>query len=238
MKNLLLATLTTCVALTLNADPKADLQAAAKKLADAPNYSWVAKTEIEGGQFTPAPVNGKAEKGGFAVLTTEREGNVTTAVQKDTKGVLKTDEGWKTADELSQGGGGGGGGRGMRGLGLLRGRRPDAELASLPDKVKELKAVDGAISGDLTEEGVKELMTFGRGRGAQAPAPKNAKGSVKVWLKDGAVAKIEVKSSATMNFQGEDRDFASTRTIEIKDIGTTKVEVPEEARKKLAADAK
>lgn len=72
------------------ADAKDDVKAAAKKLADAANYSWTATTEIEGGQFTPAPINGKAEKGGYAVVTTERDGNTTTAVMKGDKGVVKT----------------------------------------------------------------------------------------------------------------------------------------------------
>jgi hypothetical protein len=227
MKTLLVSALTLCAIASLRADPKSDLQAAAKKLADAPSYSWVAKTEIEGGQYTPAPVLGKAEKGGYAVLTTEREGTVTTAVHHGTAAVVKTDDGWKTSEELQ---GGGGGGRGMRGGNLLRAKRPDAELASLAEKVKELRASDGAISGDLTEAGAKELMTFGRGG---QNGPKNAKGSIKVWLKEGAVAKMEVKTSGTMSRNGEDRDFASTRTVEIKDVGTTKLEVPEDAKKKL-----
>jgi hypothetical protein len=230
MKSLLLTAAVLSAALSLRADPKSDLQAAAKKLSEAPNYTWTSKTEIQGGQFTPPTITGKAEKGGFAVLTSEREGNVTTAVQHGTAGTVKTDDGWKTADELSQAAGGGGGGRGMRGGNLLRTRRPDAELATLADKVKELKAVDGSIGGDLTEESVKEWMTFGRGG---QNAPKNAKGSVKVWLKEGSVAKVEVKTSGTINRNGEDVDMASTRTVEIKEVGTTKVEVPDDAKKKL-----
>lgn len=226
MKIFLVSALTLCAIASLQADPKSDLQAAAKKLADAPNYSWVAKTEIEGGQFTPAPVLGKAEKGGFAVLTTEREGTVTTAVHHGTAAVVKTDDGWKTSEELQ----GGGGGRGMRGGNLLRAKRPDAELAGLADKVKELKSTDGAITGDLTEDGAKDLMTFGRGG---QNSPKNAKGSIKVWLKEGAMAKMEVKTSGTISRNGEDRDFASTRIVEIKDVGTTKLEVPDDAKKKL-----
>jgi hypothetical protein len=228
MKKLFLSAAILSAALSLQADPKSDLQAAAKKLADAPNYSWVSKTEIEGGQFTPPAVQGKAEKGGFAVLTSEREGNVTTAVHHGTTAIVKTDDGWKTSDELSQGGGGGG--RGMRGGGLLRARRPDAEITALPEKVKELKAIDGAIGGDLTEEAVKEWMTFGRGG---QNGPKNAKGSIKIWMKDGAVSKMEVKTSGTLSRNGEDFQMASTRTVEIKDVGTTKVEVPEDAKKKL-----
>lgn len=226
MKRFSLCTALLSTSLLLQADPKSDLQAGAKKLSDAPNYSWVSKTEIEGGQFTPAPVHGKAEKGGFAVLTTERDGNVTTAVHHGANAVVKTDDGWKSSEELGQGGG-----RGMRGRGLLRAKRPDAELTGLAEKLKEVKAVDGAIGGDLTEDAAKEWMTFGGG--GQGGGPKNAKGSVKVWLKDGGVQKVEVKTSGTVSRNGEDRDIVATRTVDISEVGTTKLDVPEEAKKKL-----
>lgn len=238
MKRILTATFLSSFALTLClADAKEDVKAAAKKLSDAPNYSWTAVTEIEGGQSTPAPINGKAEKGGFAVLTQERDGNTTTAVLKGDKGVLKTEDGWQTAEELraAASGGGGGGGR-MRGQ-LLRSRIPGDEAGKLADKVKELKASDGVVSGDLTEEGAKELAAFGRGGrpGGQAPEPKNAKASVKYWLKEGQISKVQVKISSTVNIQGEDRNMTRTTTYELKAVGTTKVEVPEEAKKKIGA---
>ena len=212
MKRILTATFLSTFALTLClADAKEDVKAAAKKLSEAPNYSWTAVTEIEGGQFTPAPISGKAEKGGFAVLTQERDGNTTTAVLKGDKGVLKTDDGWQTAEELRAAptGGGGGGGR-MRGQ-LLRSRIPGDEAGKLADKVKELKAADGVISGDLTEEGAKDLAAFGRGGrpGGQAPEPKNAKGSVKFWLKDGQLSKMRLTVSSTMNFQGRSEEHTS-----------------------------
>lgn len=223
------------------AAPKDDVKAAAQKLADAPSYTWVSTSEIDGGNWTPPTVTGKALKGGFALIASEREGNVTTAVLKGEKGVLKTDEGWKTAEDLrAAGGGGGGGGRGLRGAMLLRTRLPADDVLRMVDKTKELKEADGAISGDLTEEGAKELATLGRGRGGgggggQAPEAKNAKGSVKFWVKDGQLSKVQVKVSGTMSFNGEDRDIGRTTTYEIKDVGTTKVEVPEEAKKALGS---
>jgi hypothetical protein len=235
MKRLLSSLLLSSCALHLClADAKEDVKAAAKKVADAPGYTWVSTTEIEGGNNTPAPITGKLLKGGAAVLTTERDGNVTTAVLKGEKGVVKTDDGWKTAEELRNAGGGGGGGRGgMRGAQLLRTRIPADEAGRIADKAKELKAADGVISGDLTEEGAKELLSFGRRPGGQAPEPKNAKASVKYWVKEGSLAKMQLKVSGTMTFNGEDRDIARTTTIELKDVGTTKVEVPEDAKKAL-----
>ncbi|MEI6340394.1 MAG: hypothetical protein WCR07_00425 [Verrucomicrobiota bacterium] len=237
MKRFLLVPLVVAsLAVPALADAKDDVKAAAKKVGDAPAYTWTTTTEIEGSQWTPATITGKALKGGPSVITSEREGQVTTAVVQGEKGAVKTDEGWKTAEELrnAAGGGGGGGGRGGRGAMLLRTRPPADEAARIADKTKELKASDGVVSGDLTEEGAKELATLGRGRpGGQAPEARNAKGSVKYWIKDGQLSKMQLKVSATLSVNGEDRDMARTTTYEIKDVGATTVTVPDEAKKAL-----
>ena len=117
---------------------------------------------------------------------------------------------------------------------LLRSRPPAEEAARIADKAKELQSNEGVVSGDLTEEGAKELATLGRGRaGGQAPEARNAKGSIKYWVKDGQLAKMQLKVSATLTVNGEDRDMARTTTYEIKDVGSTSVTVPEDARKAL-----
>lgn len=217
------------------ADAKDDVKAAAKSLSDAANYTWVANTEIEGAQFTPPTITGKAEKGGFVVVESERDGTTTTAVLKGEKGVLKTDAGWQTAEEVraaAQNAGGGGGARGGRGGMLLRTKLPADDLVKLADKTKELKEANGVIAGDLTDEGAKEAAARG-GRGGQAPEPKNAKGSLKVWLKEGKLAKVQVKVSATVSMQGEERDVTRTTTYEFKNVGSTTVTVSDDAKKKL-----
>lgn len=237
MKTIITTTLVSLSFITAGwAAPKDDVKAAAAKLAAAPCYSWTATTEIPGGNFTPAPVTGKCEKDGFAVLTQTREGNTTMAVLKGDKGVVKTDDGWKTAEELqaAAAGGGGGGGGFMRGA-LLRSRPPADAAGKLADKAKDLSVVDGAVCGDLTEEGAKEQLAFGRRPGGQGPDVKNAKGSVKYWMKDGQLTKMEVKVSGTFSRNGEDRDMTRTTTYEIKDVGATKVEVPGEAKSKLGS---
>jgi hypothetical protein len=113
-------------------------------------------------------------------------------------------------------------------------KAPAAEAAELPGKTKELTKDGDAYSGDLTEAGAKDLLSFGGRRRENAPEPKNAKGSVKFWVKDGQLSKFEVKVQGSVNFNGEDRDVERTTTTEIKDIGTTKVAVPEAAQKKLS----
>ncbi|MBC8002999.1 MAG: hypothetical protein H7X97_10475 [Opitutaceae bacterium] len=73
----------------------------------------------------------------------------------------------------------------------------------------------------------------GAGGGEAPPPPENAKGSVKFWVKDGSLAKYEYNVQGTMSFGGNSIEINRTTTVEIKDVGTTKVEVPEEAKKKL-----
>ena len=88
-----------------------------------------------------------------------------------------------------------------------------------------------AYASDLTDEGAKNLMRFRRG--GDGPTVSNAKGSVKIWVKDGALAKYEFNVKGSINFNGNDIDVDRATTVEIKDAGTTKVSVPDEAKKKL-----
>ena len=113
-------------------------------------------------------------------------------------------------------------------------KAPAAQAEDLAGKAKELKSSEGAYSGDLTEEGAKSLLTLGRGRGGNAPEISGAKGSVKFWIKDGVLSKIQFNVQGKVSFNGNDRDVDRTTTIEIKDVGTTTVTVPEDAKKALS----
>lgn len=164
------------------AAPKDDVSAAAKKLADAPNYSWKATTEMAGG---------------------------------------------------------GGQGRGrMMGRMIRNFKAPAQEAANLASKSKEITKSGDAYQADLTEDGVKEMLSLGRRPGADAgnapPAPTNTRGTVKFWMKDGALAKYEYNVKGTMSFQGQEREIDRTTTVEIKDVGSTKVEVPADAKGKVS----
>ena len=66
------------------------------------------------------------------------------------------------------------------------------------------------------------------------PTIKDGKGSAKFWVKDGVLSKYEYKVTGSMNFNGNDIDVDRTTTVEIKEVGTTKIEVPEGAKKKLS----
>ena len=229
------------------AAPKDYVTAAAKKLSDAKGYAWHAETEFAGGQGNRigGPTEGKTEKDGFTVLQVTRGDNTTEAVLKGDKGAIKTDEGWQTFEELRQAaqgaqqaaaGQGRGFGRGFAARQIQNTRAPAAEAQDLASKAKDLKKDGDVITGELTEEGAKDLMTLRRGGGGNfnPPAPTNTSGSVKFWLKDGALVKYEYNVKGTMSFNNNDFEIDRTTKVEVKDVDNTKVQVPEEAKKKLS----
>jgi hypothetical protein len=151
---------------------------------------------------------------------------------------------WMTQEEMQAAraaNGGGGGGQGRRGRGGPGGamRLPAETVTDLISKASDLAASDGVISGNLSQDAIKALLTQGgRGRrggnaGGNGPEISNAKGTVKVWTKEGAVSKFEYHVTGTVSFNGNDRDVDRTTTVEISDVGSTKIEVPEAAAKKL-----
>ncbi len=237
--------------LAAESDSKDTVSKAAKSLADQSNYSWKTTVEAAGGGgggggggrggFRPGPTEGKTEKGGYTVLNMTRGENTVQAVLKGEKGAIKTSDGWQSLSEAAeaQGGGGGGGRGGGRFMArmLQNYKTPAAEAQDLVSKVKDLKESDGVYSGDLTSEGARSLLRFGGGRGGGGGGPEisGAKGSVKFWVKDGTLTKYQTKVQGTVSFNGNDRDIDRTTTVEIKDVGASKVEVPSEASKKITS---
>lgn len=213
--------------------PKDDITSAAKKLGEKANYSW--KTTIvvpEDSPFKPGPTEGKIEKDGFTHITMQFGDNTTQAVMKGDKGAGTNPEGaWQSLAELDNSEGP------ARFLAwMIRNfKSPAAQAGELASDAKELKKDGDVYSGDLTEDGAKLLLSFRRrGSSGDGPAVSNPKGSVKFWLKDGALSKFEFKVRGKVTFNNNDMDVDRTTTVEIKEVGTTKLNVPEEAKKKLS----
>ena len=212
--------------------PKDEVAAAAKKLGEAASYSWKATTVVPGGsRFRPGPTEGKTEKDGFTHLTVSMGDNTTMAVMKGDKAVVSNPEGgWQSLAELDSAEGP----ARFRAMTVRAFKAPVTQVAELAAGARELAKDGDAWAGELTEDAAKTLLTFGRrAGGGDAPSVSNAKCAVKIWLKDGALSKYETKVSGKVTFNGNERDVDRTTTVEIKDVGTTKVEVPEEAKKKL-----
>ena len=231
MKTTLFCSAFSLVAVSLIAADSADeVKSAAKKLAGKDNYSWTTIIKIpegSGGNFRPGPADGKIEKDGYAIITTTRGDNTIVAVLKGGNGAAKYEGEWKTLDEWAE--------QGQGAQFIVRRlksfKAPAVEAQEISGQVKELKKEGEVYSGELTDEGAKQLLSF---RGGQASSAKDAKGTAKFWVKDGELSKYEYHVQGTVNFNGEDRDIDRTTTTEIKEVGTTKVEVPDGAKKKLS----
>jgi len=239
-------------AMVASAAPKDDVQDAAKKLADAKSYSWKQNSENlaqpggAGGRggFGAGPQEGQTEKDGLTHLTMTFGENRTEFLVKGDKGAVKTPDGWKTFAEAAEGGNDGQPNP-MRFIARMAQnfKGPATQVEDLVKGVKELKKDEGAYTGELTEEGAKQLMSFGRGRrpGAaadanqpQGPQVSNAKGTARFWVENGVLTKYEYTVQGTMSFNGTDIDINRKTTVEIKDVGSTKVEVPDDAKAKLS----
>jgi hypothetical protein len=213
-----------------DSSPKDDVVSAAKKLGTQTNYTWKTTVVVpEDAQFKPGPTDGKTEKDGFTHVKMTFFDNPVQIVVKGTNGVFTDQDGaWQSAASAE---GAEGSGRFMA-MFVRNLQTPAAEAAELAGFAKELKKDGDVYSGELTDDGAKAKLTFRRG-GAGATVT-NPKGSVKFWIKDGALTKYEFKVKGTVNWNGNDYDNDRTTTIEIKDVGTTKLEVPEDAKKKLS----
>lgn len=211
--------------------PAADVTAAAKKLADQ-SYSWTATVTVpESARWKPGPTEGKAEKGGVTHVTMSFGENKTEIALKGDKAAVKGQDGnWQSTAELENAEG-----PGRFGAMFARNFKAPAEQAvEMAGYLKDAKKEGEAISAALTEEGAKTMLRW-RGRGGnQAPEITGASGTAKFWIKDGVLSKFQYDLKGKMKMNDNDVDMDRSTVVEIKDIGKTKVTVPEEASKKLS----
>jgi hypothetical protein len=207
------------------------------RLKSASNFSWTATLKLGDGQFDIGPLKGQSEKGGYAKMSQEFNGNATEVVMKNEKFAYKAEDGWQVF------GGGGGDMGSLFAANLARNGNAAQEAEFALKDVRELKALEaGAMGGDFTSDGATDMMSFGPRRtaggdnsGFGPPPPKNAQGTVKFWLKDSALVKYETHLHGTFTFGDNEREMDITRTVEITDVGTTKMDIPADAKKKLEA---
>ena len=225
--------------LAADVSPKDNIKNAAAALGNQTNYSWRTTVEVgNNSRFRPGPTEGRTQKGGYTALLMSFGDNTNEAVLKGTNGAIKTpDNGWQSLAEAAKDDGGGGFNPSLFLARMMQNfKAPAIQAADLADAAKDLKKDTNGISGDLTEDGAKALLTFrprGGGGGGEGPTVSNAKGSAKFWLTDGKLVKYQFRVQGTVSFGGNDRDVDRTTTVEIRDVNSTKIEVPDEAKKKM-----
>jgi hypothetical protein len=210
------------------ADPKDEIKAAARKLADKQNYSWTATPKSEGDGIAAGAgvIEGQTEKGGFTYVTMTVGNNDIEMAFKGDKAAIKREDEWQATDELE-------GNNAWIADRLKAFKAPAAEAAEFVGKIEELKNADGVYSGDLSESQVKEIMA--RGRGRRGAEPEGAKGWAKFWIKDGLLSKYQYNVQGKLTVGQDKREVSVNRTttVEVKEIGSTTLKVPSGAKKKL-----
>jgi hypothetical protein len=211
-----------------HADPKSEVADAIKKLAEQSGYSWTSTPKTEGSESArrQGPIEGKTEKSGFASFKGSLGETSYEVASKGEKMIVNYEGNWLSTAELGENN------RAVQRLKALK--KPVEEAESLVGKAVEMKKEsDGLYSGNLAADAAKEMFSLLGRRAAEAP---DAKGSLKFWVKDGRLAKYEFNVAGKITV-GEDKrqvDISRTTTVEIKDVGSAKVSLPEDARKKLS----
>lgn len=238
--------------LSVQAEPKEDVLGAIKKLSEKGNYTWTSTTKRPetGGddgnrnnRFRGGPMTGKLADG-FVHVTTSFGERTFESIRKGDRAAVKREEGWSVLEPRQEGGNDedqdGRRGRGRTGFSRMS-PDPADRATELLESLGELKKDGDLYAGDLTEEGAQSLVSPWRGRrggdqDAERPQPEGVKGSAKFWVKDGMLIKYEYSMSGSITYNDTKRDLSRTTTVEIKDVGATKIDVPEPIKKELAAD--
>ena len=201
------------------------------------NYSWT--TTVEGGRGR-GPSDGKTDKNGYTSFTISFQDGVYEVILQGEKAAIKMDNRWMSQAEVQKAADDAGG-FSPELIVIFRisaFKTPATQAKEVAETFTNLKHSNDTYSADLAEATAKDLLLFRRPAGAgQDNVPqmtvKDAKGTLKIWVQSGAMTKMQVHLTGTRTFNDQDQPVDQTSTTEIKEVGTTKITVPDEAKKKL-----
>ncbi|MGH7941272.1 MAG: hypothetical protein ACREE6_06410 [Limisphaerales bacterium] len=212
------------------AGPKDDVTSAAQKLQSGGNYSWQITVVVPAkARFKPGPIKGKIQGNLTDEKMSARDNTIEFIMNGTNVAITDPDDGsWEKLSDVD-----------TSGFGRFLVERvrnfqaPPAQAEDLVADVQSLQQNGNSYSGTLTEDGAKKLLTFGRGRRGGGPSVSNPSGTVTFSLEDGQLTKFEYHVKGTMTFRGNDFPVDNDTTVAISDVGTTKINVPEDAKKLL-----
>lgn len=230
MKNKILFSFTTLLigALAAYAAPSDDVTSAAQKLAGEPSYSWHATVVVPpDARFKPGPTDGKMETGKLIYVKMSTRGGSREIYIQGTNAVLTDpDGGWETLADAANNDEGPG--RMIAGMVKNFKAPADQALAVLPD-CQDLEETNGVYSSDLTPGGAKKMLSR---RGGNSEV-SDASGSVMFWVSNGELTKVEMKLKGTVTFNDNPMTIDRDTTVEITDVGSTTIQVPDDVKKLL-----
>jgi hypothetical protein len=207
-----------------------ELAEAAKKTAALENYSFKEESKASKGKHQPGPVDGRYQKDQPTALKSgSAEG-----FRKGGAIVYKDGEEWKRVEKPTKG--------------EKKNQPAAADFAQVKLPHEELEGFEKSFekvekaaekdkectvwSGTLTPTAARALVSTG----GKADAKNNATyaGTAKVWVNaDGFIVRYEVVSHMKGETKKGPVEVTITKTVDLSERGTTKVEVPEGASKLL-----
>lgn len=216
--------------LAVDSSTENELRAAVKRLGD--NYSWhvALKDPASHAEVDPAPMDGMLADGIISICMQRKEGKTEILLMGAKGAVKRRGKPWESFSALERG-------DDFGGMFIARlwmsYKAPAAQAAELAGKTKDLACRGDLYSGDLTEEGARSLLWFRGPRDGEDPIIRDAKGSAKFWLKNGQLWKCEYKVQGAITFGGKESNSSPTITVEIKNVGSTRIDIPEDAKSSL-----
>jgi hypothetical protein len=107
---------------------------------------------------------------------------------------------------------------------------PQDELSVIVSSHTDLQVEGDVVSGNLTDLGAQLLLVHD---GHEYIRPVTAGGRFKLWLKRGTVEKYLIELAGIVVVERKAVYVRQKSTTRIKDVGTTAVQVPPEARRRL-----
>lgn len=221
--------------------PKDEVMAAAKALATKGSYTWVTTVGSEGGptgggagggRLRVGPTDGKMVKG-VGHLAMQRGDVLYEAAFRGKRRIVKTDRGWRPVAEVAARRPDPGGEVSpvvVIAQTLLKFKTPPGQAGELVGMSQELMKSQELFTGELTEAGARSLLPVFES-GAKV---SGANGKITFWTKDGVLVKYEYTVRGFVEVSGgSKREIDQTVTTEVKDIGTTKLELAPEAKLKV-----
>ncbi len=207
-----------------------ELAAAAKKASEMPSYTFKIDVKTDGKGLHPPNVEGRFEKDRPQSLKV----NGSDTFRKAGLVVVKDGEAWKRLEKPAKGDKPAKGALSIQTFGGIK--LPHEELADFEKAFEKIeKAADGELSvysGALTPEGARSAASTGSK--AEGKSTLNYTGTARVWVnKDGVLVKYEIAVKAKGTVRQKDVEQSLTRTVQLSEVGSTKVEVPEAAAKAL-----
>ena len=214
------------------ADAQSEIRKAIQSLGAQPNYSWNSTTQSEASSSLSrqSPTSGMTEQDGDTHFRFTLDGNPVEVAIRGTKSAIKTETAWESAEDLK-------GERQWIARRLQAFKPPVAEAEDLLRAVKSIRSERGGVfTGELTPQGVSGLLLARSRNDLQTRVSPGAKGSVKFWIKNGLLVKYEYSLQGKIVLTDHKQEFNVSRTtmVAIKDVGSTKIQLPEEARRKLS----